>query len=232
MFGRYTGRELGQRAFDRRKFPLLIGTVALGSLFVFSASSWSGSLQKTIEILGICTIVICIVGRTWCSFFITGHKTYELIKVGPYSIIRHPLYAFSIIGAAGVGGQSGTVSLAIISAAYIAIVLRGRILDEEREMLRIHGNSYRDYMAQVRRLLPWTRSWRPTSLQSPGLGAVLRTFIEFMLSAPGCPIRGNFAALAADRQSSRCFLVAVSRPQRRGVLVNCRKSAVRTICQP
>ena len=127
MFGRYTGRELGQRAFDRRKFPLLIGTVALGSLFVFSASSWSGSLQKTIEILGICTIIICIVGRTWCSFFITGHKTYELIKVGPYSIIRHPLYAFSIIGAAGVGGQSGTVSLAIISAAYIAIVLRGRI---------------------------------------------------------------------------------------------------------
>lgn len=178
MFGRYTGGAQGLRAFDRRKIPLLIGTVTLGSLFIFSASSWSGSLQKTIEILGICTIVICIVGRTWCSFFITGRKTYELIKVGPYSIVRHPLYAFSIIGAAGVGGQSGTMSLAIISAAYIAIVLRGRILDEEREMLRIHGNSYRNYMAQVPRLLPRTPSWRPTSLQSPGLGAVLRTFID------------------------------------------------------
>jgi protein-S-isoprenylcysteine O-methyltransferase Ste14 len=178
MFGRYTGREFGLRVFDRRKIPLLIGSAALGSLFVFSASSLSENLQKTTEMLGICLIVVCIIGRVWCSYFISGHKTYELIKGGPYSIIRHPLYAFSIIGAAGVGGQSGTVSLAVISAVYIAIVLRSRILDEEREMLRIHGNSYRDYMAQVPRLLPSTSSWRWTNPPVRMRWTVLRTFID------------------------------------------------------
>jgi protein-S-isoprenylcysteine O-methyltransferase Ste14 len=178
MFGRYSGRDQGRLVFDRRKIPLLIGIAALCPLFMFSTSSWSVGLQKTIQILGVCAIIICIIGRTWCSSFIAGRKTYELVKVGPYSIIRHPLYAFSIIGAAGVGGQSGTVSLAILSAVYLAIVLRHRILDEEREMLRIHGDSYRDYMARVPRLFPLASSWRYTDNHAPGPQAVLRTFID------------------------------------------------------
>lgn len=178
MFGRYSGRDQGRLVFDRRKIPLLIGIAVLGPLFILSTPLWAEGLQRTIQILGICAIVVCIIGRTWCSSFITGHKTYELMKVGPYSVIRHPLYAFSIIGAAGVGAQSGTVSLAAISGVYLAIVLHRRILDEEREMIRIHGDAYRAYMTQVPRLLPRVSPWRPAGKHAPGRQAVLRTFID------------------------------------------------------
>ena len=178
MFGRFTGREQGRRLLDRRKIPLAIGIAALAALFVFSTSWWSQSVQRTIQSLGIVLIIACILGRTWCSFFIGGRKTYELIESGPYSVVRHPLYAFSVVGAAGVGAQSRTLSLAIVSAAYMAIVLLRRIMDEEREMLRIHGDSYRDYVARVPRLLPGAPPWRWPRKLIPRPRGVLRTLVD------------------------------------------------------
>jgi protein-S-isoprenylcysteine O-methyltransferase Ste14 len=185
MFGAYTGKNIGGRAFDRRKIPLLVGIAAISPLLIISTPFWPETLQRAIQLFGFCMIAISIIGRTWCSSVISGYKTDKLIVVGPYSIVRNPLYVFSIIGAAGVGAQFGAISLAIISATYVAIALIYRILDEEREMLRLHGNSYKDYMAKVPRLLPQIFSWRSASPSITRPSAVLRTFFDacFLLLA-------------------------------------------------
>src|SRR5690606_40050349 len=64
-------------------------------------------------------IVVCVIGRTWSSIYIAGHKVQTLVMDGPYSISRNPLYVFSIIGAAGAGAQLGSIVLAL-AAGFVA----------------------------------------------------------------------------------------------------------------
>jgi protein-S-isoprenylcysteine O-methyltransferase Ste14 len=44
----------------------------------------------------------------------TVRKIEELVTVGPYSVMRNPLYFFFILGGIGVGAQSGSVVVALI----------------------------------------------------------------------------------------------------------------------
>jgi len=53
------------------------------------------SLQMSI--LGFIMIVFGSFGRIWASLYIEGNKTKNLITAGPFSIVRNPLYFFSLI---------------------------------------------------------------------------------------------------------------------------------------
>ena len=57
---------------------------------------------------------------TWSSLYIAGRKGRELVTVGPYSTCRNPLYFFSIVGAAGMGAQSGSLTLGLICGMIAA----------------------------------------------------------------------------------------------------------------
>ena len=181
MFGRFTGRDQGRLSIDRRRIPIVIAIAAISPLFIFTASRWPESQQKVIQILGIGMMTVCIVGRTWCSLFLGNRKTYELIEAGPYAVTRNPLYVFSMIGGIGIGAQFGGVSFAIASGATVAIVLYRRTLDEERTMLALHGNAYRDYVARVPRFLPRGWSWQGASFRVAKPQTVIRTFIDACL---------------------------------------------------
>ena len=41
-------------------------------------------------------ILICILGRTWATLYIGGQKQRELVTKGPYSVVRNPLYLFTL----------------------------------------------------------------------------------------------------------------------------------------
>ena len=53
------------------------------------------------------------------------------MTVGPYSVVRNPLYVFSIIGAAGAGAQHGSVVVALTLSLlawlvfYVVLCRRG-----------------------------------------------------------------------------------------------------------
>jgi protein-S-isoprenylcysteine O-methyltransferase Ste14 len=76
--------------------------VALVAILVLvSASRWETRLPIVASILffsGLLAAAVATVGRLWCTLYIAGYKTKSLIRVGPYSVCRNPLY-FSALSA-------------------------------------------------------------------------------------------------------------------------------------
>ena len=173
----------------RRRLVLTGALVALSVVMLLTRSYWSGSgsLHKLIESLGIVAIVVCVVGRVWCSLYIGGRKSTEVVTVGPYSVVRNPLYLFSIIGAAGIGAVVGSIVLAALAGLGCYLVFRTIAAAEERHLAARHGQVYLDYVAKVPRFLPDPRLWRDVDslLVRPRLvGLTLLDASWFLLAIP------------------------------------------------
>ena len=106
-----------QAGADRRRCALVL-------LLLFTKSHWdtAPTIRAAIAGVGLLAILVCIMGRTWCTLYIGGLKKRELVTTGPYSVVRNPLYVFTSIGAAGIGAQNGSIVLAVLFfAATLAV---------------------------------------------------------------------------------------------------------------
>lgn len=88
----------------------------------------------------------------------TGHlaKDQQLATSGPYRYIRNPLYAGTLIVAAGIVIASRDAWLAILFAAIFLLVYLPTIELEEQH-LRGKFGSYADYAQRVQRFIPLHR---------------------------------------------------------------------------
>ena len=169
---------------------VLFAAAAIGVVvFAVTTSRYpsGGTIHEMIEWVGIVLIVVCILGRTWASLYIGGRKNNELVTKGPYSVSRNPLYFFSILGAAGVGAQVGSVVLALICGALALIVFVVVIQQEEHLLLRAFGKRYRAYVAKVPRVLPNPSLWkddRTLTVQPPRVLTTFADALVFLLSVP------------------------------------------------
>lgn len=133
-------------------FVLLLGVV-LALLFVGSYPP-QGALHEFVEAIGVGFIGVAVIGRLWCTLYIGGRKSAEIVQDGPYSISRNPLYVFSAIGAAGVGGQTGSVTVALFFGIVTAAAFHVVILREERYLHEAFGAAYGAYCHRVPRFFP------------------------------------------------------------------------------
>ncbi len=92
-------------------------------------------------------------GRNW-SATVTVKQDHELIRTGPYAIVRHPIYTgvlFGFIGTAiAIGQWRGVVAVVIV---FVSFWRKLRI--EERWMSETFGEEYRGYRARTRALIPF-----------------------------------------------------------------------------
>src|ERR1700749_4235561 len=132
--------------------------------FADSAYPLGGSIHELIEWAGVVMIVICILGRTWCTLYIGGRKIEQFVTEGPYSVSRNPLYLFSIIGAAGAGAQLGSVTAGLIFGALAWIVFSVVVRGEERLLSERYGDAFEAYVAAVPRFVPDPRQWRDSGM--------------------------------------------------------------------
>jgi protein-S-isoprenylcysteine O-methyltransferase len=92
-------------------------------------------------------------GGNW-SGTVTVKQGHTLIRRGPYTIVRHPIYSgllLAFLGVAIILGQiRGLLGVGILSLSFW---LKSRI--EERFMLEQFGAEYRDYQRQVKALIPY-----------------------------------------------------------------------------
>jgi protein-S-isoprenylcysteine O-methyltransferase Ste14 len=89
--------------------------VVIAAIFVFAATflviaprePGGTTLHNLAEFGGFMAILGAIMARLWCTLYIGNRKSVQLVMDGPYSLCRNPLYTASILGAVGVGLQTG-----------------------------------------------------------------------------------------------------------------------------
>lgn len=180
-----------------RKFVLL-GFIAVG-VFLFavtdSATASGETIHEMIEWAGIVLIVVCILGRTWSSLYIGGRKIDTLVIRGPYSVMRNPLYFFSIIGAMGAGLQSGSLVLGLACGVLAWLVFLIVVQREERLLRGKHDESYVRYLASVPRFFPKPQLWHDDATLTIYPPRVLMTFTDAMVFLLAVPVAELFEKL-------------------------------------
>lgn len=180
-----------------RKIVLAIG-IAVG-IFVFAVTDsrhvTGSTAHELIEWVGFVLIVVCILGRTWSSLYIGGRKIEELVQTGPYSVMRNPLYFFSILGAAGVGAQSGSALIALICGVIALIVFRVVVGQEEKVLLERYGDIYRTFMTRVPRFFPKPSLWADDATLTIRPPRVVMTFADALVFLLAIPIAEGFEYL-------------------------------------
>jgi len=173
----------------RRKWVLRgLAAAAIGVVLV-SDSMWpsGGFTHEAIEFVGVGLLLVCVLGRAWCTLYIGGRKKAELVQDGPYSVTRNPLYVFSFIGAAGVGAAAGSVVTTLLVAVACYAVFTVVVLKEESFLSARFGSAYQTYCARVPRFWPRFSTWHDveTVEASPRLVlASVRDGAVFFLSIP------------------------------------------------
>jgi protein-S-isoprenylcysteine O-methyltransferase Ste14 len=92
-------------------------------------------------------------GRNW-SGTVTLKEDHELIRSGPYAVVRHPIYTGMLAALLGTSIAVGTWR-ALIGLAVMFIGLFIKIRIEERFMAEQFGEAYARYRTEVPALIPF-----------------------------------------------------------------------------
>lgn len=105
-------------------------------------------------LIGVPVSVLGLLLRGWAS----GHlaKDQQLATSGPYSYIRNPLYAGTLLVALGIVIASRSIWLGLIFAGAFGLIYLPAIELEEQHLSEIFPQ-YAAYMRQIRRFLPVKR---------------------------------------------------------------------------
>lgn len=126
----------------------------IGMLLVAQPVERPLALEEGLRALGIFLAAIGAFGRQWCSLYIGGRKTRELVTTGPYSLCRNPLYLFSFIGAAGVALSSHSLTMFLVVSGFLFVYYPGVIRSEEVKLKAAHGDAFAQYCATTPALWP------------------------------------------------------------------------------
>ncbi len=124
-------------------------------MLAFGTSHWSvyPMIDQMIFLAGVVLAVVGFCGRLWCLSYIAGRKKRVLVTEGPYSLCRHPLYFFSLVGGIGLGLCSETFTVALLFAlafaAYYPQAIRG-----EETFLSDNFAEYGEYRKRVPLFFP------------------------------------------------------------------------------
>lgn len=123
-------------------------------LFIAKPQDLPEPVENLLLAIGLALAGLGAFGRLWCSVYIAGRKTRELVTEGPYSLCRNPLYLFSLIGALGVALTTHSLTIFLLVAVFFLLYYPGVIHSEEAKMRLLHGVSFERYCAATPAFLP------------------------------------------------------------------------------
>ncbi len=144
------------------RIAAILGTFLLPIMGLFP--SVPGNVEWTvagtaIALVGMVLSVYCLLwlGRSF-SIMATAR---QLVTGGPYSIVRHPLYASEMLAIIGI--TLSNISLPTVGAGVAIIGLAFRRMVIEEHVLREAFPEYEDYAARVPRIIPRLWAARPAA---------------------------------------------------------------------
>lgn len=135
---------------SRAYFVLII------ALILLTRHAWAepGLLTALSGALGFVFITIAALGRLWCSVYICGYKNRRVIQDGPYSMVRNPLYVFSLIGGIGIGLVTHSLLVTGLIILFFVWIYPMTVANEEATLERLLGEEYVAYKARTPRFVP------------------------------------------------------------------------------
>jgi len=121
------------------------------------------ALDPIVFFIGVSCIVAGSILRRYCwrllgaSFTgdVRARPDQPIITTGPYALVRHPSYTAGILMNTGIGLSLGSwASIAVLALAAFAVYAY-RIAVEERTLLAVVGEPYRQFISTRRRLIPF-----------------------------------------------------------------------------
>jgi protein-S-isoprenylcysteine O-methyltransferase Ste14 len=113
---------------------------------------WAG-FAITLAGLSIAVWARFILGRNW-SATITIKQDHEMVRRGPYAIVRHPIYFGATLAMFGTAIFFGTFrGLVAVALTFAGWWLKSQM--EEAFLLQQFGPQYREYQRQVKALIPF-----------------------------------------------------------------------------
>jgi len=137
-----------------KKSKIIIIFVLFLVFFTEALISYEAPLHKAFDFLGFFFLAICAMGRLYSTAFLGGFKNDKLITHGAFSIVRNPLYFFSLIGMTGVAFVSGHLVIIIAMPISFIVLYHFLIKREEEFLLETFGDDYKKYMETTPRLIP------------------------------------------------------------------------------
>lgn len=145
-------------------------------------------LMDMIESAGMLLVISGVLGRFWCILYIGGRKNAEVMRDGPYSICRHPLYLFSTLSVFGFGFALGSLFATIILTLVVFYVLNDIASKEEKFLRAEFGKSYEDYEASTPRIIPNFRNFSTPKTVTFDTETLRRNFFDALVFLSLIPI--------------------------------------------
>jgi protein-S-isoprenylcysteine O-methyltransferase Ste14 len=115
---------------------------------------WS---DLSLDALGWCVFVCGAAFRWWATLYIGNQKDSIVVRDGPYSICRNPLYFGNFLLTLAIAAYLGSVTMAVGILLATVIYLSVTIPVEERALLSRFGSEYAEYVRVVPRWWPQFR---------------------------------------------------------------------------
>jgi protein-S-isoprenylcysteine O-methyltransferase Ste14 len=164
--------------------------IAIGFIFmaIGQASSPNGDdMHELAETIGLVLIILSIFGRTWCAIYLNGRENRELVMRGPYSVCRHPMYSFAILGSVGIGAQVGSFVIGLICGLIAWLILQRFATREETGLQAKFGSIYQQYAERVPRFIPNLSLWQDVDVVEVWPRTVALAFLDasvFLIAIP------------------------------------------------
>jgi len=95
-------------------------------------------------------------GRSWRMAVAPDQQT-ELVTTGLYGLVRHPIYALSILLMMCTLVVAPTLPVALMACIHISL-MQAKARNEERFLVGRHGAVYQRYMQRTGRFVPRLRA--------------------------------------------------------------------------
>jgi protein-S-isoprenylcysteine O-methyltransferase Ste14 len=162
----------------RIRLTRLIYLLVLAAAALSEGRAVPGDAGLLAQAAGFLLVAAAVLGRLWTTLFIAGRKQDELVREGPYSICRHPLYLCSVIASLGIALTTRSAVLIAALPALVGAIGWSAARREDRVLSQAHRADWPDYRDAVPAFWPvWSRHRMPDRVSVPP-GIYRKAFLD------------------------------------------------------